>query len=180
MTVSTVKSVNLTNLTAAPRVLLSNKIGAVKVCIDKIELATTSIDEIGDIITIGSIPSNAIIKSIKVYNDDLDSHGTPLLAADVGLYYTGIGGNQKKDGNVFGTVVDADCFATAITTLQAANVLGVEVMNEVKNIDDITKEAWEIGGLTVDCGGLLALGLTVTAVAATAAAGGVTIVIEYL
>ena len=177
MTASIVKSVSITNMIAKPIVVEDRKRGDSKVVIDKIAVATTSIDEVGDKIFLCAVPSNAIIHSIMLYNDDLDSHGTPTLAADVGLYYSGIGSGQ--DG-LADTVIDADCFATAITSLQAAVVIPSEVRFEVDDIVDIVKEAWEAGGLSTDPGGLFYIALTLTAVSATPAAGDIVIKVQYI
>jgi len=177
MTISTVKSELITDIVASPIVLGDKAIGGVKRVIDKIEVATTSIDEIGDIILLAPIPSNAKIGSIKIFNDDLDSNGAPALAANVGLYYSGKGNGQR---GLADTVVDADCIATAITSLQAAVVLGSEVRFEAANITTIDMEAWELGGLTTDPGGYFYIGLTITTVAATAAAGDIAIIVDYI
>lgn len=179
MTASTKKSVNVTQIETAPLTELAKKAKSKKVLIDTVEAGTANVDEIGDIILFGPVPSNAVITSIKIFNDDLDSHSTPTLAADVGLYYSGKG-SQSGLGKVSGDVVDADCFATAITSLQAAVVLGSEVRFEVANIDGLGKEAWDIGGLSVDPGSDFYVGLTMTAAAATAAAGTISVQIEYL
>lgn len=180
MTASTVKSANLTNIVASPIYLPVHKGGVKKVIIDQIAVATTSIDEINDVILVGHIPSNAVITSIKIFNDDLDSNGSPALAANVGLFYTGIGAGQVRLGKAMGDVVSATCIGTAITTLQSANTTGVELRFEAADITSISQEAWELGGLTSDCGGLLAIGLKITTVAATAAAGDIVLVVDYL
>lgn len=177
MAAGTKKSVNITNIETLPVSMLNKKVGVQKVMIDEVELATTNIDDIGDKILFGPIPSNAIIQSIGIVCDDLDSHATPTLAVDVGLYYSG---PTNGTGKTSGLVLDADCFATAVTTLQAAVVTPTEVRFEAANIDTIDLEAWEVGGLTSDCGGDLFIGLTVTAAAATAAAGGVKLIVRYI
>jgi hypothetical protein len=177
MTVSTVKSELITDIVADPIVLGDKAIGEVKRVIDKIAVATTSIDEVGDIILLAPIPSNAKIGSIKIFNDDLDSNGSPALAANVGLYYSGKGNGQR---GLTDTVVDADCIASAITSLQAAVVLGSEIRFEAANITTIDKEAWELGGLATDPGGYFYIGLTITTVAATAAAGDIAIIVDYI
>lgn len=159
------KSENITNVEAS--VLLDKKIAVQKVVIDKVALATTDIDA-SDIIHMGPIPSNAVITSIKLFNDDLDSNGSPTLAANVGLYYAD------------GTVISAACIATAITTLQASNVVGAEVRFEAANITTVDSEAWALGGLSVDPGGMFYVSLTISNAAATAAAGDVVMVIEYM
>ena len=174
---ATKKSVNIGNIESSPVSILNNKNARKKILLDQVACATTNVDNADDLILFGPIPSNAIITSIKLFNDDLDSHATPTLACDVGLYYSGI---ANTVGKVSGDVIDADCFGTAITTLQAANVLGVEVRFEAGDIVDIVKEAWEVGGLTADCGGSVYIGLDLTTAAATAAAGDIVLVVEYI
>lgn len=177
MAAGTKKSVNITNIETKPIAMLNKKVAVQKVLIDEVELAATNIDDIGDVVLFGPIPSNAIIQSIGILNDDLDTHSTPTIAADVGLYYSG---PTNGAGKTSGLVLDADCFATAVTTLQSANVTPAEVRFEAANIDTIDLEAWEVGGLTADCGGDLFIGLTLTAAAATGAAGGVKLVVRYI
>jgi hypothetical protein len=178
---STKKSDNITNIELAAIVPLNQKVGVLKQVIDEVEItAATDTNEIGDVILLGPIPSNAVITSIKLFNDDLDSNGSPTLAADVGLYYSGKGNVVSGVAKASGEVIDADCIGTAITTLQSANVSGTEVRFEAANIDTIDSEAWQLGGLSADCGGLVYLGLTLTAAAATGANGGIKAVIQYI
>lgn len=177
MAVNTSKSVNITAIEAATLTPLDKKHGIKKVMIDEIELVAEDVGDIGDIILLAPVPSNAVITSIKLFNDDLDSNGSPALAANVGLYYSG---NGNGTGISSGDVVDADCFATAITTLQSANVSGVDVRFEDGDIDNIDQEAWAVGGLSSDPGGYLYIGLTLTTAAATGAAGGIKCIVEYI
>lgn len=178
MVVSTVKSENITNLEANPLTALDKRGGQLNVMVDAIAVATTSEDEVGDIIMLGPIPSNAKILDIEVLCDALD--GVADLAYDVGLYYSGIGGNQALNGKASGDVIDADCFATAVATFQAAKVVWTSLRFEVDNIVDWNKEAWAAGNLSADPGGLLYLGLTCTTPAETDAAGDVIVKISYL
>lgn len=180
MAAGTKKSVNITNIETNPISVLHKKSAIRRIHIDEVELATTNTDDVGDIILCGVVPSNAVITGIKIFNDDLDAHATPTLAADVGLYYSGNGNIVSGAPKSSGDVLDADCFATAITTLQSANVSGVDVRFEASNIDTIDLEAWEVGGLSADCGGNLFIGFTLTAAAATGAAGGLKVMVEYL
>lgn len=178
---STKKSDNITNIELAAIVPLNQKVGVLKQVIDEVEVtAATDTNEIGDVILLGPIPSNAVITSIKLYNDALDTHSTPTLAADVGLYYSGKGNVVAGVAKASGDVVDADCIGSAITELRAAVKTGTEVRFEAADIDTIDKEAWELGGLSADCGGLLYVGLTLTAAAATGANGGIKAVIQYI
>lgn len=178
MTASTVSSENVASIASSS--LIDNRQGVIKTIIDKKAVATTSIDEIGDKVLFGPIPSNAVILDVLVLADDLDSNVSPGLAVDVGLAYSGIGGVQKATNKVSGAAVDVDCFATAATTLQAAKVTWTSLRNEADDIVDIVKPAWEIAGLSEDCGGLLWVSLTVTTVAATAAAGDVVVRVDYI
>lgn len=177
MAAGTKKSVNVTALETSPRTMLSNKVLNKRLSLDEVEVATTNIDDVGDIILMAPVPVGAVIHRVGIKCDDLDAHATPTLAVNVGLYYSGIGHNDTTKTS--GTVVSATCIATAITTLQAANVNWVDVRNEAADIDTIDVEAWELGGLTTNPGGLFYVGLTVSAAAATGAAGGIKMLVEY-
>jgi len=181
MTATTVKAENVTNIEASPRVSLHRKQGPIKSIIDQDAVATTSIDEVGDLTLFGPIPSNAVILDVLHLNDDLDSNGTPTLDINAGLYYSGIGGNQAKNGNVSGTVIDADCFASDSAAFVAAVTTWTSLRFEADNIVDVKKEAWEVAGLSSDPGGLFYVGLAVgTVAAATAAAGDICIRVDYI
>lgn len=177
MTATTVQNARVSGLIAQPQTIIGRGRHASTVhSIDVSQLAaTTSIDEVADIILFCELPWQAHIQSIKIFNDDLDSHGTPTLEVDVGLY------KMLKDGTV--TVLDADAYASAITTLQAANKVGVEIAFEsgVKDIDstDSAKRVFEDAGLTAEPEGFCLLGVTVTGAAATAAAGDIHFKILY-
>lgn len=177
MAAGTKKSVNVTNIEAAPISVLDRRVLGDGRSLDKVEVAVTNIDDIGDIILMCPVPANAVIHRVLIKNDDLDAHATPTLAADVGLYYSGIG--HLDNTKTSGTVIDADAFASAVTTLQAANVSYVDVRNEAADIDEVSMEAWEAGGLSANPQGILYVGLTVTAAAATGAAGGIKMLVEY-
>ena len=180
MTASTVKSTYITNLVASPQTVLPRTAkGRVHSVIDHASVATTSIDEVGDVVLLCPVPSNARIRRMILRNEDLDSNGTPTLAVDVGVYYTGIGHSDST--KTLGTVIDADAFASAITTLQSANLAGTDVRVEATGaIDECLMEVWEAAGLSADCGGYVAIGLTVTTQAATAAAGRVVLEVDYV
>lgn len=185
MAAGTKKSVLITNIETNPIVRVENPGGILRVHVDQVEVATTNIDDIGDVIMLGALPSSAKITSIKFFADDLDSNGTPTLAFNVGGYYLKnniVSGVAKASG----VVVDADNIATAIIVGQAASAdvtnvgkVGYECRFEAADIDTIEYPLWQLLGLTEDCGGLLAIGLTVSAAAATAAAGGIKMVVHY-
>lgn len=177
MAASTAKSTLITNFEATPFVqgIHAQTGGGVKAAYVTNSVPTTSIDEQNDIFLFLPVPAGAVPLSLKVFNDDLDSDATPALAVDVGLYY-----GKDVVGQTSGTAVDVDCFASAITTLQAANTTGVEILFEALDINKIGKALWEIGSLTTNPGGNLYVGIKVTTAAATAAAGDVTLVMLYV
>ena len=181
---ATAKSVEVTNLDTTPRTLLEagSGHGKMRVFQDTIAAGTGDIDN-NDVIMFAEIPANAKIVSILVYNDDLDSGGSPSLATNVGLYN---GGTKFTDSDASSisyaaeAVIDEDCYATAITTLQAANTAGVELAYEARNINAVANFAWEDGGLSSDPGVPLRVAFTFSADAATAAAGDITTVVTYV
>ena len=178
MTVSTVKSENIINLEASPQVPLDRKSGYLKTLIDQDAIPITSVDEVGDIILLCPVRSDAVALDIWIMNDALDAVSD--LVADIGLYYSGIGGNQQKNGNTSGVVVDADCFATLSTILQTASTAWASVRYEAANITTADQQLWQVGGLSADPGGLFYLGFTVTTPAATDAAGDIIARIDYI
>lgn len=133
-----------------------------------VTVPTTSIDEVGDVFMVCEIPKQFKVHSVMIFNDDMDSNGAPTLAVDVGLY--------DKDN----VVVDADFFASAITTLQAANKTGVEIAFEsgvhtfLKSLDTVGNAQSTADGN----GGKYKIGCTVTAAAATAVQGTLKIVVR--
>lgn len=180
MAAGTTKSENVTNIEASPIVVLDRKRGRIKTVIDQDALATTAIDDAADITLFGPVPSNAVILDLLVLNDDLDTNVCPTLEGDWGLYYSGIGGTQKEDGNTSGTVIDANCFSDADTGLQAAVTAWESKRFDTDNIVDVKKEAWEVAGLTADPGGLFYVGFTVGTGSATGAAGDVVVRVDYI
>lgn len=178
MTASTVKSENITNIEAVPQTILDKRSGVLQTIFDIDAIATTSVDEIGDIMLFGPIESNCKILDVLILSDDLDSDSA--LRVDVGLYYSGIGGNQAFNGNTSGEVIDAACFASAHTTLSAAATTWTSVRFEADDIIDVNKEAWEVAGLTSDPGGLFYIGLTVTTAGTSADAGDVVVRVDFI
>ncbi len=145
------------------------------------ELATTRLDDIGDITLLLALPSSAVVHDIRVLADDLDSHSTPALAYDLGLY----NGPDKFVVPVSGTnttyaayaVLDADVFASAITVGQSADK-GTTVVNQrfesavtLGEINSVAKKLWELVGMDKDPNKMFVIGITITAASATPAAG---------
>jgi len=180
----TAYSTELTNYEATPQVMVSpaSATGKIRVWSDTIAAGTGDIDD-NDILMMAEIPSNAKIKSIKLYNDDLDSGGSPALVTDVGIYNGNVKFNDT-DGSATAyaaeAVIDRNCYGTVMTVLQAAVTAGTEVRYETLGIETVGNFMWEDGGLTSDPGRMLRIALTIETVAATAAAGDITMVVEYI
>lgn len=144
MTASIVSSSYVTNAKANPPVqdpLGAHSRAKVRVIMGTMELATTSIDEIGDKAMLFNIKGNERLISLKIFNDDLDSGSA--LAINVGLY------KDVSPAGTAATAVSAACYASAITTLQAANVAGVDLIQSssaARNIDKMGQDVAADGG----------------------------------
>lgn len=179
---ATAKGVNVTLLDASPRAPLEvgSAQGKKRVFMDTIAAGTGDIDD-NDVIMLAEIPSNAKITSIKIFNDDLDSNCCPTLAANVGLYNGGTSFTTSTGTSYAAdAVIDEDAYATAITTLQSANTAGVELAFEARNINAVNNYVWEDASLPEDPRRPLRIALTMSAAAATAAAGDITAIVEYV
>jgi hypothetical protein len=140
MAVVTTKSASITNRDATPRVLNNGRVQGAPV-IKMGELVTiVNGDSATSKFIFGSIPSNALVRSVKYSAPDI---GT-TTAFDLGLYRT------TADG---GAVVDVDYFASAVA-LNAGPYNKVEIGQEAGAAGgDITKAmqpVWQILGLTSD------------------------------
>lgn len=165
----------ITLVNAGSKVIHKDHGGKVRVAKATIAAGTGDLDA-DDVIHMVQIPMHASILSIKVFNDDLDSNGTPALTVDCGLYYGGDNGPSISAG----TVIDFDCYATDSTCLQAANTTGTELAFEARNITAVGNEVWEDGGLSSNPGGSAYVSLTIGTVAATQAAGDITVIVTYV
>lgn len=171
----TATTVTLTGtIEATPFVQLGRQHGAgLKVVANTVEVATTSLNETNDRVMILALPGAARLVDLVLFNDDLDSDGTPALTLDVGLFY-GPGVTDQAPGDE----INDDLFATIITTGQAANTAGVRVGFEALDIANIGKPLWEMAGLDADPG-IVYIGISVGTAAATAAAGTVSMYAIY-
>ena len=179
---ATAKGIEITKLDATPRGLMEagSGTGKLRVFMDTIAAATTDIDD-DDVIMLAEVPSNSKIISIKLYNDDLD--GGSGLVTDIGLYN---GGTKFTDTDGSATVyaaealIDRDCYGTLSTDLRAAVTAGTEFRFETLNINTVANFVWEDGGLTSDPCVPLRIALTIETVAGSAAAGDITMVVQYV
>ncbi len=169
---TTKQSSVLTNADAEPQVLnRSSEDGAkLRVKTGTLELATGDLDA-ADTVELVDLPTNAVVHSIQIANDDLDSDGSPTLVMDVGLY-------DITDAGALGAAKDDNVYASASTQLQAAAGF-TELAFSARNIDEAAQQVFEDAGDTTDPAGVFRLVLTFDTGAATAAAGTLSYRVEY-
>jgi hypothetical protein len=186
---ATAKAVGITLLDATPRTLQESGSygGKLRVVSDTIALVTTNTDVDGDAWVMCEVPSNAKIRKITMYNDVVDAHATPTLDCNLGVYngptkFTSSAGTAyAADG-----IIDEDAYATALASttsafLGVANITGLDLTYEVRDINVVANYVWEDAGLPEDPNVKLRLTFTVaTNVAATHQDGDVTLVVEYM
>jgi hypothetical protein len=152
MAVVTVKSTQITNRDATPRVLSNSRIVKADVQHARGVVLITSGNTTASKYIACSIPSNAVPISVRVSAPDI---GT-TTAGDVGLY------KNTGDG---GAVVDVDFFASALS-LSGGALSKSEIVNEAAAIATPAngeKPVWELLGLSADPGLIYDVVLTLTA-----------------
>lgn len=164
MAVVTKKSTAITNRDATPRVI-SNP-GAARGMVMGF-LATAAIasgDSAASKILFGSIPSNAVVRSLKVSAPDIGTTTT----MDLGLYRT------TDDA---GAVVDADFFVAALSLKDGAIADSEQAFGNVITKPNVEKRVWELLGLASDPS--IVYDVVGTLVGAADAAGDVVVKAEY-
>ena len=155
----------VTNFVAVPQVLnpAQQLQGVKRIAQGTIALVAGDLGA-NDTVMLAPIPSNASITSIKLFNDDLDSGTTNT--ADVGLYTTAL------------AVVDADAYASVITSLRSAVTTGTEVAFEARDINKMGQKVWQDAGLSSDPALTYFVGIGFPAAGNTA--GDLSFIIEYV
>ena len=154
----------VTNFVAVPQVLnpAQQLQGVKRIAQGTVALASGDLGA-NDTVMLAPIPSNASITSIKLFNDALDSGTTNT--ADVGLYTTAL------------AVVDADAYASVITSLRSAVTTGTEVAFEARDINKMGQKVWQDAGLSSDPALTYFVGIGFPAAGNTA--GDLSFIIEY-
>lgn len=134
----TLKSVQITNREATPRVLNSPQNGGDGVMhevyghIASVPAALS----ITSVIRLCSIPSNARVSSVKLH-----SGAQGAGAFDIGIYQTNANG---------GAVVDADLFGSAISCASQVKITEILEESAEYTIAEMAKPLWEVLGLSAD------------------------------
>lgn len=144
----------------------------------ELELADVKISAI-------TLPSNAIVSEVLMYNDDLDSNATPTLALDIGLAagadFTSVTSSVETDHSE-DDILDADLFVDGDITAQSATTKLTSLALDAVTAgpDDINKALWELLGYDEDPRTEFRVAVTVATAAATAAAGDCVLEVRYL
>jgi hypothetical protein len=121
-----------------------------------------------DVKSMFRLPSRAVVKSLKLYGDSLDSNASPTLSVHVGLYDTS------------GNVVNASFFKANANDLRAASD-GTEIaFGNVIGKHTKAKKLWEHLGLAKDPNVEYVVAFTVATAAATFAAGSTSLECLYV
>lgn len=149
------------------------------------EAITTGELDAADVILFDMVvPSNGIHEGVFIYNDDLDSNGTPTLALDIGLAAaedftsTTSSTNTKHSAD---DVLDADLLVDGATDAQAATTDWTRMTPDSATFgpEDAGKAYWELLGYDNDPKVNFRVAITVAGAAATAAAGDLALRIDY-
>lgn len=131
------------------------------------------------------VPSNGIHDGVYIYNDDLDSNGTPTLTVDVGLFaaedFTSVTSSTETKHSA-DAVLDADLLVDGSTEAQSANTDWTKLVPDSATFgpEDAGKAYWELLGYDSDPKTNFRVGVTFAAAAATAAAGDLAIKVQYI
>lgn len=138
MAAVTLKSGQITNRDASPQVFNNPGVSKGSMCGAVGRVQTNADDSVNSIYIFCTIPSNAVVHSLRLYSDDSGNTGD----MDVGLYRT------TGDG---GAVVDADFFGSAVD-INAAALNGSDILHESGqfSLEEAEKPVWEALALSAD------------------------------
>jgi len=162
---SNLKSASITNLDSIPTVANNTGEGApafLRVVDDYV--TTLSGDNTTSTYKVVRIPSNAVVKSVKIENEAMSAGDV-----EVGLYYS----DSTVDGTpvgVQGTVLNATFFATSVSLASAAGPTDVTNESGSYTLNLRSEPIWQAAGLTADPGGFLDIVLTVVTAGITTGA----------
>ena len=157
-----------TSITTTPT--LAKTKGNVWVSSDTFEIVAEDVGDVNDKIVLTRLSSKCRVYSIVIYSDELDTHGSPTLATDCGIYLTD------------GTVKDSDAFGSAVTTGWGdAAGAGVEFFTEAGAgpVGNVSKQLWQLAGESSDPVVNYDIALKVTTVAATGASGTISFMVLF-
>lgn len=171
----TQKTSALTSLQATPQIVGEARIvkGRMVVAKDFHQFAAATELEAADVLlTAITIPSNAVVDEIAIYNDDMDTNGSPTLTLDIGLFaaqaFTSIT-SAVETRHAVDAVLDADAYVDGDTTAQAATTTWTALGFDTATFgpDDANDACWEVLGYDEDPQVNFRVGVTSAAASAT-------------
>ena len=150
--------------------------GRLRVVGGNFEVAAADIDAGDDTIRLAILPANARIWQIWIGGDDLDT--STDLDYDIGLYEPGTASTGP------GTVIDDDCFASAITQQAVRDLGGANLITEALATasalwTNFGERLWEVAGDTQGAFDEYEVVATLNGASASAVAGTVAFCIVY-
>lgn len=126
-----------------------------------------------NVVLVTAVPWTAKIHSLRIFNDELDTNGTPTATFKAGIY------KMAKDGTL--TALADACYTTGNVALQNPNTAGIDIAFATRTIDKIEQTVIVDAGLTdaPTDGSLAVFAITFTAAFATAGAGKIAVSIAY-
>ncbi len=180
--VDTLKSRTITNMDTVPYVQDSagfNVAGVLSQTSDYASATTAGESTTSSTYKLVRLRSNCKVKNVKLFTSTkLDTNGSPTLTWDVGAYYS----DSTEDGTqvaLQGTSISASCFFAATATPTAAGQAGA-VSSALILPASMDQMLWDFLGLSSDPGGYIDVVAAVHATAATAAAGDVGVIVDFV
>lgn len=179
---STIYSTELTNINAGVGSFPHGYGNVIKQVIGRVSV-TSADTGVGDIIHMVRVPSSALISSIRLFCNDLDSGGSPAVVFDLGVYAAKaftvpISGTDTS--YAVGAVIDDNRYLDNSALLQGAITSGTEcILGGGKGISAFTNKVWEDLGFDKDPNCDLYLSITIVTAPATHADGGIVLVANY-
>ncbi len=155
---------------------IANDGGRIRTKSGNIALATGDLDA-ADIIMLCGVPTGAVILSILIAHDDLDTNGTETLNFDVGIYENADDTAETKDENVYATATNED--NASAFGVKGATEGSVNYAFEARGIELNGQKVFEDAGDTVDPDSEYFIGISIETVTATAQAGDLAFQVTY-
>ncbi len=145
-----------------------------RVQVGDIAVTTAALDAIGSIIVYAQVTHKSIIDSILISNTDMDTHGTPTLAFNLGLYTYDFRTDTFTLASTVAAASLVACFASASTQFQAAATL-TELAGSASNVRIVNKMSVRVsdllGDVNINADQAYFIAATISTAAATSAAG---------
>ncbi len=155
---------------------VANEHGRVRSANGNIVLATGDLDA-ADIIMLCGVPTGAVVLSILIAHDDLDSNATETLNFDVGIYKSATDTAENGDEDVYANATNEDNASSF--GIKGATEGSVNYAFEARGIQLNGQKVFEDAGDSVDPNSVYYIGISIETVAATKVAGDLAFQVTY-